>query len=783
MDTKLKSSKKFSVLAAAMLVAAATVVFLAFYPAIGKQADRHYSEYLKSGQFLFSMYQGNLVLYKQMLDKTGTAEVSYSDLYLTMDEEETSEEMLDREGIYPEEGLSPEFAKIELNKRMDEVLENWKDSVLNSLAQNMDYCVIDHKTGKVIKNTGRGIEALYRNGKENGTGEESSFEDYVYYVMMTYDGVGGMANLSVRDEKSDELLKKAQSAMAQKQLAGAFENAASEILQHEDALYCYDELGIPQKLTWHVDDRPKDMTFIYGLTAEQKERILSAGQSFALAESTTLSYRWDVQNAYYEAGTPEIYWVILIALGIVALVCTRSKRYCLHRLPLCRVHLEISLTAVFAVFGGFVYIVIQLVYFTNSGYFPAAYGKYLGFVPEILYPFMTGAINALALFLCFGLWYYTITSFGELFDIGIKEFICQRSLLVIFARWLARGCKKQTEQLKEEMLHVDLGGKAEKTILKLLAVNGVILFFMCTLWVGGYAVLLVYTLALYFGIKKYLGKIQEQYRRVFDATQSIAKGNLQTELSEDWGVFKSYKAELAKIQNGFKTAVDKEVKSQRMKTELITNVSHDLKTPLTAITTYVELLEDENLTPETRREYLAVLKKKSERLKFLIEDLFEVSKASSGNVTLNLVEVDICNLLRQVYLEYEDRVEEANLIFRFHMPEEKVILQLDSQKTYRVFENLYVNIIKYAMPHTRVYVNVEKGEKGVVIEMKNMSASELNILPEELTERFVRGDSARNTEGSGLGLAIARSFVELQGGRLAVEIDGDLFKVVIGWGQ
>ena len=218
-----------------------------------------------------------------------------------------------------------------------------------------------------------------------------------------------------------------------------------------------------------------------------------------------------------------------------------------------------------------------------------------------------------------------------------------------------------------------------------------------------------------------------------------------------------------------------------MKTELITNVSHELKTPLTAITTYVELLEDESISPQQRKEYLLVLKKKSQRLKFLIEDLFEVSKASSGNIILNPVDVDICNLMRQVYLEYEDRVEEAELIFRFHLPEEKVILKLDSQKTYRVFENLYINIIKYAMPHTRVYVSAEKTQTGIHIEMKNMSATELDIAPEELTERFVRGDSSRNTEGSGLGLAIARSFVELQGGRLKVEIDGDLFKVKIEW--
>ena len=270
-----------------------------------------------------------------------------------------------------------------------------------------------------------------------------------------------------------------------------------------------------------------------------------------------------------------------------------------------------------------------------------------------------------------------------------------------------------------------------------------------------------------------------QYGKMLEATNSIAEGNLNTVFDEDLGIFESYKEELYRIQEGFRKAVDEEVKSQRMKTELITNVSHDLKTPLTAITTYIDLLKEENITEEQRKEYLGVLEKKSLRLKTLIEDLFEVSKANSRNVTVNLVDVDICNLLRQVYLEYEDRVEEANLIFRFRMPQEKLILKLDSQKTYRVFENLYINIIKYAMTGSRVYVNLEQEEKEVRIELKNMSATELHVEPDELTERFVRGDSARNTEGSGLGLAIAKSFVQVQGGRMEVSVDGDLFKVVL----
>ncbi len=174
-----------------------------------------------------------------------------------------------------------------------------------------------------------------------------------------------------------------------------------------------------------------------------------------------------------------------------------------------------------------------------------------------------------------------------------------------------------------------------------------------------------------------------------------------------------------------------------------------------------------------------MLERKSLRLKVLIEDLFEVSKASSKNVTLNIVDVDVVNLFKQVKLELEDKITEADLDFRCSYPDEKVTALLDSQKTYRVFENLLVNIIKYAMPHTRVYIEILKEGEEAVVRMKNVSAAELAFNAEELTERFVRGDASRNTEGSGLGLAIVKSFVELQKGRFKIETEADLFKVEV----
>ena len=218
-----------------------------------------------------------------------------------------------------------------------------------------------------------------------------------------------------------------------------------------------------------------------------------------------------------------------------------------------------------------------------------------------------------------------------------------------------------------------------------------------------------------------------------------------------------------------------------MKTELITNVSHDLKTPLTAIITYVDLLKKEDLTEEERREYVNTLDRKSQRLKVLIEDLFEVSKATTDNIAMNFADVDLVNLIKQVNLENEDKIGESTLDVRWNLPDEKCILSLDPQRTYRIIDNLLQNCLKYSMPHSRVYVDLKDQDGEVTVTFKNMSAVEMNFSPDEITERFVRGDLSRNTEGSGLGLAIAQSFTELQKGEFKVETDGDLFKVTLKW--
>ena len=226
-------------------------------------------------------------------------------------------------------------------------------------------------------------------------------------------------------------------------------------------------------------------------------------------------------------------------------------------------------------------------------------------------------------------------------------------------------------------------------------------------------------------------------------------------------------------------AVEKSVRSERMKTELIANVSHDIKTPLTSIINYVDLLGRQNLTNETAKEYIAILDRKSKRLKTLIEDLIEASKASSGAIELEMDVIDFGEIVTQTNGEFEDLFQENKLELECDIPNHELLFLGDGRRVYRILENLYMNTKKYAMPGTRVYVALQEQEEGIVFSMKNVSAAKLNITPEELTERFVRGDSSRSTEGSGLGLSIAKSLTELMQGTFQIFLDGDLFHVEV----
>jgi len=269
-------------------------------------------------------------------------------------------------------------------------------------------------------------------------------------------------------------------------------------------------------------------------------------------------------------------------------------------------------------------------------------------------------------------------------------------------------------------------------------------------------------------------KIEKQIERIYNGDYSV-----KLNIEEFTPRYKSTVNYINDITSGFEKAIEEGVKSERLKTELITNVSHDIKTPLTSIINYVDLLKKENIENEKAQEYLDILDNKSQRLKKLIEDLVEASKASSGNVKLNLEKINICELIKQATGEFEEKFKARELDINMSYPENPVYINADNRYMYRVIENLFSNISKYALENSRVYIDIKKEEDNVNIVIKNISKDKLNISAEELEQRFVRGDKSRTTEGSGLGLSISKSLTELQRGKFNLQIDGDLFKVEI----
>lgn len=272
-----------------------------------------------------------------------------------------------------------------------------------------------------------------------------------------------------------------------------------------------------------------------------------------------------------------------------------------------------------------------------------------------------------------------------------------------------------------------------------------------------------------------------QFDQIKKAAHRISLGDFSQPVDTNklLGFFKSHGEDLNNVSNGIETAVQEKMKSEHFRTELITNVSHDIKTPLTSIINYVDLLEKEDIENEKVKEYLDVLDRQSARLKKLIEDLMEASKASTGNLTVIMESLDASMLIGQVGAEFEERFANKNLELILNNGNAPAMITADGRHLWRVFDNLMNNIYKYAQPNTRVYVDVTSNDAGTVIEFKNISAYPLNISSEELMERFVRGDSSRNTEGSGLGLSIAQSLMQLMNGELSITIDGDLFKATL----
>ncbi|MEH7225552.1 HAMP domain-containing sensor histidine kinase [Bacillus sp. JJ1566] len=338
--------------------------------------------------------------------------------------------------------------------------------------------------------------------------------------------------------------------------------------------------------------------------------------------------------------------------------------------------------------------------------------------------------------------------------------------------------QKGKQNLKEAFLNQSTGTQFFIVLIIVFSLGfGVVLVFINPMFILFYMLILgVVGIPLLIALIKKVG----YFNKILEKTDELAAGKLGEDLPVSGkSVFATLAENINLLKHGVKTSQNEQAKSERLKTELITNVSHDLRTPLTSIITYTELLKTQNLSDEDRSAYLEIIDRKSKRLKVLIDDLFEVSKMAIGNIELHLEKVDLVQLLQQALAEHDDTINATSLQFRVTHSEKPLYTLVDGQKMWRVFDNLIGNIIKYSLDHSRVYISTNTIENQAIITFKNVSKYELSEKSDELFERFKRGDTSRHTDGSGLGLAIAQSIIDLHHGNLEIKTDGDLFKVTI----
>ena len=748
MDTKLKSNNKgniFGIILCIIIIGFLSSCAIASYPLVKKNARAYLEQREKNmdkimkevessqkTKFVKILYKSNCVLAMQM-------DQQLLDLSQKLQEKMQGELITD---IFIED--------FEDERKFDElfnhIMSEWQNEFYDYTLEyypDFQYYAINNKNGKAMTNSINDLNLLTQD-----TEEAQSFKDSLaFYIVFHYQENG---DLTVADYKGldQDLVDKYR----------LLELNKSEM---------QDYFGYYERSLWYrYKDEirpPADMTIIYA----------SVSKDFYKPGSISF-YVPDMTSAISSSGLIYVFIACAGLIVLAAMLLPLKKSWNVGRGITSKIPFEINVAGLFVTVGLY-NLISQVVWETMDGSFIVTLEPIV--VPDSILKAIDYCISFFLWFITLSIIFMAFVSMRQVFSIGFRSYLTKKTAIGRIVVWIFRRIRQFIKSIGE----VDLTDKSNKVIIKALIVNFSILLVLCGIWVFGIPLLIVYSIILFFVLRKYYDDVRRKYMLLLEGTRMIAEGNLDYKINEELGVFEPLKNELSKVQNGFKKAVEEEVKSQRMKADLITNVSHDLKTPLTAIITYVNLLKEEGTNEEERKAYINTLDKKSQRLKNLIDDLFEVSKATSHNVSLNIVDVDIIDLIKQLLLEMDDKIRESGITFRFNYPEEKLVLKLDSDKTYRVFENLLMNVIKYSMPNTRAYIDITRSEDEVMIAVKNISAAEINFNPEEITERFVRGDQSRSSEGSGLGLAIAKSFVELQGGKFVIEVDGDLFKAIVRW--
>lgn len=583
------------------------------------------------------------------------------------------------------------------------------------------------KTNQTISNTDDNLLDI-NNNKELA-------DKYQWYITVQYDSEG---NVSYQNQQKNH---------------NSLESAISSTHSSYNTDYDRDEdILIHSETTY-----PKDITITYAI----EKNIDSSSELASYLSNYSVSL-------YMRFAVPYILAFCVVISIIILLI---PMQY-LETIPFLNIVSKIKFGILAFLWCFLIGTLLSLVPFFIHGVYTGEFVEFFTlFGIESFAPILTPVIQIVLWFVFFTLIVILMYMIKYLFQKGFKRYFKENTCL----GWIILNSQK----IMNKIVNFDLDDNINRSVLKIVIFNFIIITVISIFFVFGFFFAFIYSIIIFFLLKNKFVEIKNDYQVLLNATKKLSNGQFDIDINEDVGIFNPLKNEFTHIKDGFEKAVKEEVKSQKMKTELISNVSHDLKTPLTSIITYVDLLKKDALTDEERHQYIQVLERNSLRLKNLIDDLFEVSKANSGDIKLHFVDVDIVSLIKQAELECQDKLDEKSLDIKMNTSHEKIIHSLDSSKTYRIFENLFINISKYALDHTRVYIDVIEDEDNITIIFKNISEQEITFNNKEIVERFVQGDKSRNTTGSGLGLAIVKSFTELQKGQFQVETDGDLFKSII----
>lgn len=761
------------------MIAIVAIAFLTVYPGVFENAVKEYQVF---DNYEFQQYIGKF---------------NYITLNNTLEQPETFDALRDQYlDLQYIADADQELVKTEFNS----IMSRWSES-LKTEAPNLEYYVVNDQNNKISTNN----EAFA--AASNQSQIDQIAKEYAFFAVVQYDekGVPHVQAVKGMDAKLFEsrLL--------------SFVNDRGYLVQD------YFNKSIP----WQEEDYKEQYRDLYGsITAEEAEAygyptfeefvtnmqgstmntqptkvvetetyqtysqygnenllknvsnatyVYGIKQSNMYADGMMNGLRWEQQN-HYEGITI----VSLLALMTIMAFATFLLPYQYAKsMATARVILRfpvellcgLGVAAVFVVYLSAIIIIP-----VNEVNYLMEELTYLGFHPNTA-ELIKNVIAFGAVFVTIAIAVEAVLLLKHIFHVGFFRYFIKNLLVFRIIRAVWRGFVRFINAITD----INFSDAGKNRIRLAMFWNTLAVIALCAGWFFAIIPAILYNIVLYIVLRNKYQKARVHYNMLLKGTRNIAAGNLDASIEGEMGIYNPIKEEINNIREGFKKAVEEEVKSQNMKTELITNVSHDLKTPLTSIITYVDLLKDKHITEEQKSEYIAILERKSARLKTLIEDLFEMSKTTSKDIVLNKNNLNLVTLTKEVLVEFEDKLKAANLLVKAEYDEEKVVCYLDSQRSYRIIENLIGNIIKYTMPYTRVYVTVTREETNGIIIFKNISASELNCSGEKLMERFARGDASRNsnTEGSGLGLAIARGLTEAQGGTIQIDVDGDLFKVTL----